>query len=132
MRVDCGSQNWRDRKIREWLLLLLRFAVTRDAADQAAVLASADELDSLGLRWRPGAPRFFLRTSGEVCAAILRVSDGHSDAVLRRHLARIDDPRLQRAFRAAVGFRQELEMPQQTFRISRSNGGDLWRGLARK
>jgi hypothetical protein len=49
-----GSHDWRDRKLQDWLLLLLRFAVTQDPADQLAVLALADEIDAVGLKWRPG------------------------------------------------------------------------------
>jgi hypothetical protein len=58
-----GSQDWRAGRIREWLLLLLRFAITRNTKDQAAALAMADEIDALGHRWRPSAPSFFRRTS---------------------------------------------------------------------
>ena len=50
MVSEFGSHDWRDRKIREWLLLLLRFAVTQEPTDQGAALAVADELDSLGVR----------------------------------------------------------------------------------
>jgi hypothetical protein len=98
-------ENWRAARIREWLLLLLRFAVTWDPKDRAAVYAMADEIDSVGLRWRPSAPSFFRRTSHELCDAIVD-NDPHRHAVLARHLARIDDPRLQRAFAAAVDLRQ--------------------------
>src|ERR1700730_1980076 len=93
-----GSPDWRDRKGREWLLLLLRFAVTREPSDRAAALAVADELDSLGMRRTQTVPSFFVRTSNEVCEAILAaggrhdVDDGHDGAVLRRHVARFDDP----------------------------------------
>ena len=103
MVTTFGSQDWRDRKVREWLLVLLRFAVTREPADQSAALAVADELDSLGVRGKRMAPSFFLRTSKEVCEAIRAAGDGRDNAVLRRHVARIDDPRLRRAFQAAVG-----------------------------
>src|SRR5580704_13552891 len=118
MVTTFGSHDWRDRKVRDWLLLLLSFAVTREPADLAAALAVADELDSLGVRRKRRAPSFFLRTSNEVCEAILAVGDGHDvsdgddNAVLRRHVARIEDPRLRRAFEAAVGLRQTSE-PQQ-------------------
>jgi len=117
---DRGANDWRDRKLREWLLLLLRFAVTREAADRWAVLVMADELDSLGMRWRPAAPSFFVRTSNEICDAILTDHDARSHALLRRHVARIDDPRLRRAFRAAV----DLQQPEQQI-----FGSALWRGL---
>ena len=50
--------------------------------------------------------------------AILAVGDGydighgHDNAVLRRHAARIDDPRLRRAFEAAIGIQQISEESQ--------------------
>src|SRR5215510_4298665 len=128
MLVEIGSQDWRHRKLREWLLLLLRFAITLETSDQSAALALADELDSLGLRWRPAAPRFFLRTTREVCEAI--VEGWHDSAALRKHLARIDDPRLRRAFRAALGLDRTSEPQRQDARKNRRNGNlDLWRGL---
>jgi hypothetical protein len=128
MFVEIGSQDWRDRKLREWLLLLLRFAITLETSDQSAAFTVADELDSLGLRWRPAAPRFFLRTTREVCEAI--VEGWHDSAVLREHLARIDDPRLRRAFRAALGLDRTSEPQRQDARKNRRNGNlDLWRGL---
>jgi hypothetical protein len=119
MVATFGSRDWRDAKVREWLLLTLRFAITRKPSDQSMVLAMADELDSLGVRWRPAAPSFFCRTSNEVCEAILTSSDGHSSAVLRKHVARIDDARLRRAFQAAVGFEQTSEL---LHRPSKGNG----------
>jgi hypothetical protein len=129
MLVEIGSQDWRDRKLREWLLLLLRFAITRETTDQSAALTQADELDSLGLRWRPAAPRFFLRTTREVCQAI--VEGWQDSAVLRKHLARIDDPRLKRAFHAALGVSRTSESQRQEARKNTRNGNlrDLWRGL---
>jgi hypothetical protein len=71
MAAAIGSHDWRDRKVREWLLLLLRFAVTRELSDQSAALTSADELDSLGVRWRPTGPIFF---SGRVTRSARRYS----------------------------------------------------------
>jgi hypothetical protein len=97
-----GSQDWRAGRIREWLLLLVRFAITCDPKDQAAVFAMADEIDALGLQWRPSAPSFFRRTSSEVCAAITALDDPKRATTLKKHIARIDDPRLRRAFQAAV------------------------------
>ena len=127
-----GVHNWRDQTIREWLLLLLRFAVTREPSDLSAALAVAEKIDSSGERWRPAAPRFFLRTSNEVCEAILAVSDGHNDAVLRRHVARIDDPRLRRAFQAAVGLQQPSEPQLEGAKSKGRMDRDLWKGLPKK
>jgi hypothetical protein len=108
--MQFASQDWRAGRIREWLLLLLRFGITRDVKDQAAALAMADEIDALGHQWRPSAPSFFRRTSGEVCEAIVARDDPTRAAILKKHIARIDDPRLRRAFQAAV----ELERESRT------------------
>jgi hypothetical protein len=133
-----GSPDWRDWKVREWLLLLLRVAVTREPSDRAAALAVADELDSLGMQRKRRAPSFFLRTSNEVCEAILAagdghdVDDGHDRAVLRRHVARIEDPRLRRAFEAAVGLLRTSEPPQESAKSKRRKDRELGKGLSGK
>lgn len=129
------------RNIREWLLALLRFAITREQSDHAIALAIADKLDGTGGHWWPVAPRFFTRTSDEVCAAMVTLGDGQESIVLRRHLERIDDARLRRAFQAAIALRETLEpdRPHETRSPAKSNGksngksndkrNDLWRGL---
>src|SRR5215831_4768744 len=86
-----ADPDWGARQVREWLLLLLRFAVTSDPKDQSAALALADEIDALGLQWRPSAPTFFRRTASEVCEAITALDDPKRMAVLKRHLARIEN-----------------------------------------
>jgi hypothetical protein len=126
------SHDWRDRKVREWLLLLLRLAVTREATDQVTALAMADQLDSLGIGWKRAKPSFFVKTSIEVSNAILAVRDGDNNTVLRRHLARIDDPRLRRAFRAAVGLQETSEMQEESAEDKRRKYPDLWKGLPTK
>jgi hypothetical protein len=132
MGIEFGSHDRHDRMLREWLLLLLRFAITREPPDQSAALAMADELDSLGTRWRPAAPLFFLTATNEVSTAILAIDDGQSRAVLRKHLARIDDPRLRQAFQAAVGLQSASETPQQHEIGKRKKNFDLWKGLQRR
>jgi len=117
-------QDWGARQVREWLLLLLRFAVTSDARDQSAALALADEIDARGLQWRPSAPTFFRRTTKEVCQAITTLDDPKRAAILKRHLARIDDPVLKRTFRAAVNIDERTASSQ-------SDARDLWLGLPR-
>ena len=78
-----GSRDARAGRIREWLLLLLRFAITWDPKDEAAVFAMADEIDALGLRWRPSAPSFFRRTSSEVCKMITALDDPRRATTLK-------------------------------------------------
>jgi hypothetical protein len=119
-----GSRDWRAGRIREWLLLLLRFAITCDPKDQAAAFAVADEIDALGLQWRPSAPSFFRRTSSEVCKMIIALDDPRRAAILKRHIARIDDSRLRRAFQASV----DLERGSPTAPY-KEKCRDLWAGL---
>jgi hypothetical protein len=119
-----GSQDGRACRIREWLLLLLRFAITRDPKDEAAVIATADEIDAVGLQWRPSAPSFFRRTSSEVCEMIIALDDPRRATILKKHIARIDDPRLRRAFQAAVDLERRLPTAP-----SEEKCRDLWAGL---
>ncbi len=100
MNLDTSS-DWADRKIRDWLLALLRFAITRDEKDAAGVLTLAEELDMIGGSSLPSAPTFFRRTTDEVSNAIRCADAPTSAAVLRRHTERIEKPRLKRAFAAA-------------------------------
>jgi hypothetical protein len=118
------SQDWHAAQVRKWLLLLLRFAITRDRKDEAAVLAIADELDGLGQQLRPSMLSFFRRTSGEVCKALAAPDDPRREYILKKHTARIDDPRLRRAFEAAADIEQTSA--RALFKVKRQ---DLWRGL---
>jgi hypothetical protein len=129
MAIEFGSHDWLELKVREWLLLLLRFAVTLEQSDRSAALAMAEQLDSLGMRWRPAAPHFFQRTTGEVCAAILMAGDRRSTLALLRHIARIDEPRLRRAFEAAVGIGPATRSPPPSERDKRRKNRGLWKGL---
>jgi hypothetical protein len=132
MAAEFGSDDWLERKVRDWLLLLLRFAVTQEPSDQSAVLVMALELDSLGVHRRPAAPRFFQRISDDVCRAIVAAGDGRSDPVLRWYIARIDNPRLRRAFQAAVGLRSIAEQRQQGAQRPGRVDRDLWKGLPKR
>jgi len=119
------TQDSRARQVREWLLLLLRFAITLDSADRLAALALADEIDALVLQWRPSAPTFFHRTTTEVCEAISALDDPRRITVLKRHIAQIDNLALRRAFQAAVN----IEEPTAPAKGKRP---DLWSGLRRR
>jgi hypothetical protein len=59
-----------------------------------------------------------------MCKAITALDDPKRAAILKRHLARIDNPALRRAFRAAVNF-DERTAPSQR------NPRNLWFGLSR-
>jgi len=45
---------------------------------------------------------FFRRTSDEICEMIIALDDPKRITILKKHIGRIDDPRLRRAFTAAV------------------------------
>jgi hypothetical protein len=120
-----GLDQRQQQRIRDWLLLLLRFAITRDPKDEAAAFAMADELDALGLHWRPSAPGFFLRASREVCTAIVEPTGARRTEILRKHARRIDDPRLRQAFQAAVDL---YHSATRTKRLGVKRA-DLWKGL---
>ena len=111
-------------KARDWLLTILRFAVTLERNDRAAVLAMARELDRPGVGEAEATFAFFTRTSFEFCNAIADKSDPNRIAVLRRNLARIDDHRLKNALEGA--------MPAATQAVGpiKCRQGDLWKGLA--
>jgi hypothetical protein len=124
------SPDWSEPMVQEWLLLLLRFAITRQPSDRSTVRVMAMQLDSLGRQGPPSAFRFFRSTSEEICRAILAYGDDQGERVLRRHLARIDDPRLRRTFQAAVGLPTIPKQVQRSVTSRERRGWDLWKGLA--
>jgi hypothetical protein len=133
MAAGCerAKMDRQDCMLREWLLLLLRFAITREQSDQATALTMAEELDSLGAKWKPAAPSFFARTSVDVSGAIVAVNDEQRDTVLQKHLARIDDPRLKQAFRSAVNL-QPADQVRLNVIAKKSKSFDLWKGIAKR
>ena len=96
------QDGWRAKKIQDWLLAIIRFAITRDQSDKHTVLAISQEMDGLG--FVPGRASFsyFGRTSTELCRAIADHEDPNRTAVLRRLLGMIGDRRLRHAMAAAV------------------------------
>ena len=111
--------------LRAWQLAVLRFAVTRDDDDRMLVLAVAGEVDRSG-----GASddtfHFFRRTTADLCRAISSQDDAQGEAVIRRFLAQVDNPRLRRAFEAAIARDQT---PPKIVASRMKPGNDLWRGL---
>ena len=109
-----STQDLQHHKVKEWLLALLRFSVTLEPVDRAAVMALADEMDRLGFTSRKPDFSFFLRTTAEVCNAVADWEQAGRKQILRKHLARIDDPRLRRAFRAVFDLQHnEFDLPSE-------------------
>ena len=118
--------------MRDWLLALLRYAVTLEEADHAALLAAAAELDRSGARSEQPAFDFFTRTSMEFCLALGAPDQPESRAVLQRLLRRIDDRRLRGALEGAIALARPV-MPGPPLGRSETRPGrreDLWKGLA--
>ncbi len=120
-----------DRHIKDWLFLLLRFAVTRTPDDRATVMATAAALDSLARR-DPPSFGFFVRASGQVCDAILQNCDDAARQLLRKHAACIDDQRLRAAFLASLGLDEPPLHRRHRPRATWREREDLWRGLPKR
>ena len=125
---DLGAQERaRSNLVRDWLFLLLRYAVTLEEADHAALLAAAAELDRSGSRSEQPAFDFFTRTSMEFCLALGAPDKPELRAALRRLLNRVDDRRLRRVLQAAI-----TEEPQRPLSVAKRSSRDyLWKGLAK-
>jgi hypothetical protein len=137
MGLEVMPHDARAKSLRAWHLALLRFAVTLDVSDKQAVWAIAAELDRLGSHNRDSASfAFFRRTTLELCAALLEPDDT-SNAIVRRHLARMPDDRLKRALQVTLEPARRLDVesdkesvkPIATIKPARRNS-NLWRGLA--
>ena len=44
---EMAAHEWRTKKVRDWLLAILRFAVTLEQTDRTSVLAMAEEMDHM-------------------------------------------------------------------------------------
>lgn len=129
MSVQTEISDWHARTVRAWLLALLRFATTLNNDDKLAVFAAAAEIDKLSSRHAGLCGfRFFHRTSAEVCAAVVNPRQAGSTAVLHRHLDRIKDERIKRAFVAVLELEQAASKPRVRSMKAKSHD-DLWKGL---
>ena len=93
---------WQTQKVRDWLLAIVRFAITLESVDRQTVLAVAQEMDGLGFLPGRSCFSYFVRTSTDLCRAIADRDDPGRTATLRRHLAAIADRRLRQTTAAAV------------------------------
>lgn len=124
----CVHVDQNRQRIKNWLFAILRFAITREESDRAAVLSMAAELD------RPGYCRgntgfaFFVRTSATFCDAIMDMGVRTRTATLRGLLVKIEDHRLRRAIEAAADMTDISRAVDE--QKQRSNAA-LWKGLPR-
>jgi DNA-binding GntR family transcriptional regulator len=124
-----ATQNERQsERIRNWLLAILRFAVTRDNTDRMCVLEVARQLDRQDPDGNP-AFSFFARTSTEICSAIVADDDAARAAALARHFNAIGDRRLKNALKAATGYQPARPAASKPAGRAREY---LWKGLPSK
>ena len=126
MSDDSDKESVRAGKIRDWLLALLRFAVTREENDRTAFLRSALELDRSASCQRDAAFAFFTRTSTDLCTALRDLDDSQSRLAIQRQLKRIDDDRMRRALEAAIG----VDPASATPKVRPHSRAFLWKGLS--
>ncbi len=113
------------RRIREWLLGILRFAVTLEQCDRTAVMCLAAEMDRLGAITTQSAFSYFTRTSAKLCDCVAAKHDADKLAELRLYVQKIDDRRLRRALEGVL-FENRSE-PVRSRKLDRQY---LWKGLA--
>jgi hypothetical protein len=114
------------KRIEDWLFAILRFTITRDAADRTAVMTIAANMDRPCAYFIQSDFSYFVRTSQEVCSAIAG-HDRAKIAVLHRYLSEIGNDRLRRALAAALNI--ERPATRRIGKLGRQHSGDLWRGL---
>lgn len=128
-----GHLDWMEgqqHRVGGWLMLVLRYAITRAPADRMALAAHAVELDASGGPDR--AFSYFARTSSEICGAIDKPVDERSKSILVGHAARIEDPRLRAAFCACLGIPDERSLRRDRLQATRRGDRDLWKGLGKR
>jgi hypothetical protein len=121
-----GTDSSELERIEDWLFAILRFAITRDAADRSAIMAKAADMDRPRGQLMQSDFSYFVRTSSEVCDAIAGRERARI-AVLHRYLYEIGNDRLRGALAAALN----IERPVRTRmgKLGRQRSDDLWQGL---
>jgi hypothetical protein len=71
----------------------------------------AEGIASLGRQWGRARRPFFRRSSDELCRAITTPDDPGREAILKKHIRRIEHPGLRRAFQAVVHFEERAQTP---------------------
>lgn len=124
---DANAQRQQFRRVQEWLFAVLRFAITLEQIDRAAVLGVAAELDRRGSASAGSGFTFFVRTSVKLCDAIIAKDDPEAIATLRVHLRKIEHQTLRRAFEAVLDIESFPKKHHSPVIRSREN---LWKGLS--
>ena len=125
-----SARDARDDLVRDWLFLMLRYAVSREAQDRRTVLDLAAKMDTLGKERDREAFRFFRDHSERLCAAIAAPDTLGRRRILLAHARMIGQRPLQRAFLLTC----RLELREKVFSGfgTASDRSGLWKGLQRR
>ena len=123
-RTICGDL------VQDWLFLVLRYVVSREARDREAVLELAAKMDTLGTHGEQETFQFFRNYSQRLCAAIAAPDMPGQRETLMAHARRIGQSPLQQAFFLIC----HLESREKVMsRAGRTNSrSELWKGLQRR
>jgi hypothetical protein len=94
------------QQIADWLLAILRFAVTRQEPDRMSALTMANDMDRPSAHAESNSFAFFANTTKELCDVIANEHTPQRLRVLRQHLGRIGNRRLRAAIEAATGLQE--------------------------
>lgn len=119
MAQATADRERRSRTIRNWLLAILRFAVTRDSIDRMRVLEMAQKIDQQNFVSGKTTFSFFVRASAEICNAIVATQNPKRQTILLRYFNWIDDRRLRVVLEAAVECRSVDPAPPKPARRKR-------------
>lgn len=122
--IHASEQPQHSQRIQQWLLAILRFAITLEEDDRLAVLAVAAEMDCAGSAG--SGFTFFTRTSVKICDAIIAKNSREAIAILRVFLRKIEHPPLRRAFEAVLEIKPVPSKGHPSLIRDREN---LWKGL---
>jgi hypothetical protein len=113
-------------RIENWLLAILRFAITQDETDRIAMMAAAANMDRPGKHSTQSDFSFFVRTSKEISDLIAGNNSSAKIAALRQCVRETGNERLWRALEAVLEIaRPATEPPKRRHQYA----DDLWRGL---
>jgi len=98
----------RNDTVQSWLLAVLKFAVTLEAGDRAAVIEIAGNLDQPDAQEGRDTFHFFRRTSARLCSAIADSHDINRYQTLHRYFSQIEDRRLRLALEVAARCSSQL------------------------
>lgn len=119
-----------DDLVQDWLFLVLRYAVSREARDRQAVLDLAAKMDTLGQENNREAFRFFRNHSETLCMAIAAPDTPGRRQTLMAHARRIGPPRLQQAFLLTCHLETREKVVPGSGRTNDRSA--LWKGLQRR